>query len=571
MKARRFLAVVLAVTVLLFGLGAGAWWLVWQRSPLQLQHRRLALPRAARFVPRDAAFSFYLLSDPEAPLAYARAVAPASRRRQAGDTLARLRDGAFAAAGLDYDGELADWLGSDTAVWLLADGQAAPAGWVLALASRDGDGARRFLQRFWQTRSLAGTELQISSYRGMGLISGRGALRGQEPLPLATALIDDDLVLLASGRGALEQALDVSQIDELNQAADPRLVERLSRLGDGVALLTGRLEALQTWLAQPLPAGGALVAALRPEGRELVLDGWLQTVTAAAEPLPSLPGAADEGEALLEALHGEADSIALLRNPAQWPEPWRQALLQLQRIGAADAPLPALLLQQAPGVLLWREGADGRLLGTRPAPGDPAGLAPSLLQQGLVAAPLEFDGHPVEVWTRLRVGAAGGRLEATLAAARSEQDGWAWWSDSLEALGRQQRGRGQPRALRARFEALAMPEAALRWAGVGERAQALLQHWAGWRLLSALAGQPLAETVQAVALAVEPESLPKSLPKSLQESQPQPGLLSDLQSDLLSDPLSELQSDPQSDPQSELRSPLRAQALRLRLRLAFGA
>ena len=113
--------------------------------------------------------------------------------------------------------------------------------------------------------------------------------------------------------------------------------------------------------------------------------------------------------------------------------------------------------------------------------------------------------------------------------------------------------------------------AALRWAGVGERAQALLQRWAGWRLLSALAGQPLAETVQAVALAVEPESLPKSLPKSLQESQPQPGLLSDLQSDLLSDPLSELQSDPQSDPQSELRSPLRAQALRLRLRLAFGA
>ena len=539
MKARRFLAVVLAVTVLLFGLGAGAWWLVWQRSPLQLQHRRLELPRAARFVPRDAALSFYLLSDTDGPLAYARAVAPAARRRQAGETLARLRDGAFAAAGLDYDGELADWLGSDTAVWLLADGQAAPAGWVLALASRDGDGARRFLQRFWQTRSLAGTELQISSYRGMGLISGRGALRGQEPLPLATALIDDDLVLLASGRGALEQALDVSQIDELNQAADPSLAERLSRLGEGVALLTGRVEALQTWLAQPLPAGVALVAVLRPEGRELVLDGWLQTVTAAAEPLPSPPAAADGGAALLEALHGEAGSIALLQDPAHWPEAWRQALLQLQQVGAADAALPALLLQQSPGPLLWREGADGRLLGSRAGPSDPAGLAPALLEQGLVAAPLEFEGHPGEVWTRLRAAAAGGRLEATLAAARSVQDGWAWWSESLEALRRQQRGRGQPRALLARLEALALPEAALRWAGSGDPAQALLQRWAGWRRLSALAGQPLAETVQAVALAVQPQSQP--------------------------------QSQPDSQPESQLQSQPQAQELRLRLRLAFGA
>jgi hypothetical protein len=54
--------------------------------------------------------------------------------------------------------------------------------------------------------------LQISSYRGIGVISGRGALIGRDPQPLATALIDDDLLLLASGRGVLEQSLDVSQL-----------------------------------------------------------------------------------------------------------------------------------------------------------------------------------------------------------------------------------------------------------------------------------------------------------------------------------------------------------------------
>ena len=82
MKARPFLAVVLAVALLLLSLAAGGWWLVLQRSPLQLQHQQLVSPRAARFVPRQAALSLYLLSDGEQPVGYARAVAPPRQRRQ---------------------------------------------------------------------------------------------------------------------------------------------------------------------------------------------------------------------------------------------------------------------------------------------------------------------------------------------------------------------------------------------------------------------------------------------------------------------------------------------------------
>jgi hypothetical protein len=518
MKARRFLAVVLAVTLLLLGLAGAAWWLVWQRSPLQLQQRPLTPPRSARFVPRDAALSFYLLSDPEQPLAYARAVAPPRQRRQAAEAVARLRDGAFAAAGLDYTGELADWLGPETGLWVLADQGGEPGGWVLALSSRDNDGARRFLQRFWQTRSLAGTELQISSYRGMGVISGRGALLGRQPIPLATALIDDDLVLLASGRGALEQALDVSQIDALNQAADPLLQRRLDRLGRGMALLVARPDALHSWLgggALPLPGEG-LVAALRPEGRELVLDGWLEPDRSLElDQQPPLPLVGADGQALLTALHGEAAQLALLQDPAQWPDQWQPLLRAL--LGPAGrneaTPLPALLLGAARGPVLWRQDGEGWLLGSGPDQPAPSDLADRLQDLGLVASPLELEGQPVQVWTRLQAPTAQRRrlgspeqLAVTLAAARSEQAGWAWWSDSLEALAQQQQGRHQPTALIHRLQDLALPQAALQWAAVGHPAQDFLGRWSGWRLLAALAGQDFSEPVGSVALAVQPDA-----------------------------------------------------------------
>ncbi len=389
MKARPFLAAVLTAALVLLGLGAGAWWLVLERSPLALQHQPLALPLAARFVPRSAPLTLHWLVGPEAAGSYARAVAPPRQRRSAAEALDRLRDGAFAAAGLDYASELSPWLGGEVSLALLTPpDQVGEPGWVLALRSRDNEGARRFLQRFWQTRSLAGTDLQVSRYRGMGLISGRGALVGESPRPLATALIHDDLVLIASGRGVLEQALDVSQIDELNQAASPPLRQAVARLGQGVALLTARPAALERWLGLPadpqlISPASELVAALSPSGRGLAVDALVQ-LRAPLAPRP-LVGA----EVLQQQLHTPVASLALLQDPATLlgaPEPTPAPAAEAPAFAAAaeGQPLdPVQLADEAPSgveaeapVAVAAEDPQPAPEQARPAPA-PATLAPT--------------------------------------------------------------------------------------------------------------------------------------------------------------------------------------------------
>lgn len=523
MKARPFLAVVLAVALLLLSLAASGWWLVLQHSPLQLQHQALVPPQAARFVPRQAALSLYLLTDGEQPLAYARAVAPARARKQAVATVAGLRDGAFAAAGLDYPSELAPWLGRELGLALLAsEPGAAPDGWLLSLRSRDADGARRFLQRFWQTRSLAGTDLQISSYRGMGLISGRGALVGTTPVPIATALINDDLVLIASGRGVLEQALDVSQIDELNQAASPRFREAVQRLDQGAALLTARPQALGPWLGLPasftVPGGvQELVASLRPDGRSLALDGWLQfSPDGKLQALLPAPASGDAtGAALLEALQAPSDSLALVQQPAGWPVLWQPLLAAV--LQAPEGSLPAQVAAAASGPLLWSESSQGWLLGTAADQPDPAELAGALSAQGLIAAPLPVEGDAsLRVWTRLEAPQGGRRapraepdqLQASLAGARSSQGRLAWWGQTLAVLQEQRDARQPPRLRLEQVAALDLPQAPLQWAMGAGRARTLLQRWSTWQLVSGLAGQPLAPAVQGLSLglAVSPDA-----------------------------------------------------------------
>ena len=513
MKARPFLLAVAAAVLVLLTTALGLWWAMAQQSPLKLVGQPLVLPRAARFVPKDASLSLHWLSDPVRMPAYAQAVAPVSRRRQARDSTQQLRDGAFALAGLDFVGELADWIGPQVSLSLIAPVADVPAGWVLALTSLDQDGAKRFLQRFWQTRSLAGTDLQISRYRGMGLISGRGALLGREPQPIATALIDDDLLLIASSRGVLEQSLDVSQLDALHQLGDAALEADLKQLGRGAALLTADPAAMATWLGIPSSISDrddfvGLVAALEPKGTALNLDAVLRF----RQPLGSAGNGVTLSQSLMRSAGGSASALAVLSDPAALLSPqsedpvaqWLAPVLQetLQTLGAEAA---SAVVGLDAGPLLWEQGKEGWLLGTSSDQPGLEAVDADLQAKGLVRSALPSDGSVLEVWTRLARQQQRGEasLQAQLAVALERESGQDWWGQTLDALTtRQDYSALEPRLdqLQALQDEGAAP-LAQQLALATEPSRAQLQKWRPWSLIQSVAGRPLLPAVQELAVA----------------------------------------------------------------------
>lgn len=517
MKARSFLLAVAAAVLVLLTSALGLWWAMAQQSPLKIVGQALVLPRAARFVPKDASLTLHWLSDPVRMPAYAQAVAPVSRRRQARNSTQQLRDGAFALAGLDFVGELADWIGPQVSLSLLAPVADAPAGWVLALTSLDQDGAKRFLQRFWQTRSLAGTDLQISRYRGMGVISGRGALLGRDPQPIATALIDDDLLLIASSRGVLEQSLDVSQLDALHQLGDSALEADLKQLGRGAALLTADPAAMATWLGMPSSISAredlvGLVAALDPKGTALNLDAVLRF----RQPLGSAGNGITLSHSLMRSAGGSASALAVLSDPAALLSPqsdapvaqWLAPVLQetLQTLGAEGA---SAVVGLDAGPLLWEQGEEGWLLGTSSDQPGLEAVDADLQAKGLVRSALPSDGSALEVWTRLARQRQRGEasLQAQLAVALERESGEDWWGQTLDALTtRQDHAALEPRLdqLRALQDEGAAP-LAQQLALATEPSRAQLQKWRPWSLIQSVAGKPLLPAVQELALAAGPD------------------------------------------------------------------
>lgn len=505
MKARSFLSAVAAGLTALLLLAIGLIWGMDLRSPLHLAEQPLTLPRASLFVPREADFSLHWLADPDRLPAYAQSVAPAADRRGARDAVRQWRDGAFALAGLDYEVELASWLGPELSLTVVSAGS--EPGWVLALTSRDKDGARRFLQRFWQTRSLAGTDLQISSYRGVGLISGRGALVGRNPQPLATALIDDNLLLLASGRGVLEQALDVSQLKDQHQLGDELLQRQVAGFGRGVALMTASPSALQRWMDLPVRVAdrddlAGLVAVLQPDGAELVMNAMLRfSDRFASAPWPPLSDLSPEAG-------GRGLWLALVQNPARLLNPddthplvqWLGPLLedQLRERSAAAA-----VVRLDDGPLLWQQQADGWLLTSRRDRPEQQAVDTELQSAGLSRSELKEAGEPLQVWTRLvrRRGRNSG-LDAQLALVQARTPSLDWWAETLSGLDHRSEIRGlQPRLqqLRSLHTHDQPTHALLLNSGT---ARSILSRWSAWAQLSVMAGQPLQERVQGLALSV---------------------------------------------------------------------
>ena len=517
MKGRSFLLALVAVAMVLLTLALGVWWAMARQSPLRIMDRPLELPRAARFMPSDAALTLHWLVDSRQVPAYAQAVAPVRQRQLVNDSTRQLRDGAFALAGLDFSTELAGWIGPEVSFAVLdapaqQSGEQPKEGWVLALSSRDEDGAKRFLQRFWQTRSLAGTDLQISRYRGMGLISGRGALLGRDPQPIATALIDDDLLLLASGRGVLEQALDVSQLDSQHQLGDPVLAADLQSFGRGAAVLIANPGAMERWLGVPSAITAredlqGLVASLTPQGADLALDA----VVHFREPLIPRVSQLADSDVLLRDAGGDAETVALLTNPAdllaadateplaQWIAPLLRQSIESLSTGAAAA---VAGLDEGP--MLWQQGPQGWVLGTRPNRPDPEVVDQRLQGLGLTGSTLDSEGQPVQVWTRLARQRRRGEesLQAELAVALERHTGVNWWAETLDGL----RRRGESGDLMQRQQQLQELQSASQSALSQQLALAAapsrlhLGQWRPWELVQGVAGRSLLPAVKGLAV-----------------------------------------------------------------------
>jgi hypothetical protein len=246
MKLRSFFTILASVVIalLLVGLG-GLFWLVSGSPLVLLKGGKDATPAAVMFVPKQAPVVTSLLVNPERLVAFRQLVAKPEERRRVRAELKQLQQSLLASTGLNYERDIQPWLGNELtlAVTTLdidrdrANGQ--QPGYLLAMATKDPERSREFLQAFWQKRAITGTDLMFEQYKGVKLIygslipatldsqprqaaqAGKSANRKAQPtdlppLTLASAVVGDKFVLFANSPKVLRDAITNVQAPDLS-------------------------------------------------------------------------------------------------------------------------------------------------------------------------------------------------------------------------------------------------------------------------------------------------------------------------------------------------------------------
>ncbi|AUB41540.1 Protein of unknown function DUF3352 [Nostoc flagelliforme CCNUN1] len=261
-RQRSFIGFIVAGAIALLVIAiAGFYWFS-AKNPANLT-ASTSEPNAAIFVSKLSPVMVSLLVNPDRLQALERE-----------GELSKLKTSLFAKSGIDYKQDLQPWLGNEITLAITSldidrdreNGQ--QPGYLLALATKQPQKSREFVELLFSKRALGGANLAVEQYKGVKLISDNSQ---PEKDLLAGAVVGEGFVLFANDPKVLRDAINNVQAPDLNLTSSPeyqKATKQLPKGGLAVAFLN--LPIVAKWQGLELPEqtydSEIISLALNPKG-----------------------------------------------------------------------------------------------------------------------------------------------------------------------------------------------------------------------------------------------------------------------------------------------------------------
>ncbi len=262
-------------------------------------------PSAAIFVSKQAPIMVSLLVNPDRLEDLAQVVASPKERRKTKDQLNQIKNSVLANTNLDYEQDIKPWVGEEITVAVTStDRDRDPSngqqpGYLLAIATKDAQKSRDFVELLFTKKAIAGANLVIEESNGIRLLSNSPRLQSDnKESGFSGAVVGDDFVLFANHPQVLKEAVNNVQAPDLNLTTSSQYQQALTQLSARkVGLVFLNYPSLSGEKQLDLPTYESQTVAL-----ELNPQGLLAETTIVAgldqEILPSTPTLAQPAKAL---------------------------------------------------------------------------------------------------------------------------------------------------------------------------------------------------------------------------------------------------------------------------------
>ncbi|MEH2081682.1 MAG: DUF3352 domain-containing protein [Nostoc sp.] len=244
-RQRSFIGFIVAGAIALLVIAIASFYWFFAKSPANLIASSSG-PGAAIFVSKLSPAMVSLLTNPDRLQVLERE-----------EELSKLKTSLFAKSGIDYKQDIQPWLGDEITLAITTldidrdseNGQ--QPGYLLALATKQPEKSREFVELLFSKRALAGANLAVEQYKGVKLISDNS--QPEENL-LAGAVVGESFVLFANDPKVLRDAINNVQAPDLNLTSSPEYQKATKeRLKEGLAVAFLNLPIVAKWQGLELP------------------------------------------------------------------------------------------------------------------------------------------------------------------------------------------------------------------------------------------------------------------------------------------------------------------------------
>ncbi|MDZ8032568.1 DUF3352 domain-containing protein [Nostoc sp. DedSLP04] len=244
-RQRSFIGFIVAGAIALLVIAIAGFYWFFAKSPANLIASSSG-PGAAIFVSKLSPAMVSLLTNPDRLQALERE-----------EELSKLKTSLFAKSGIDYKQDIQPWLGDEITLAITSldidrdpeNGQ--QPGYLLALATKQPEKSREFVELLFSKRALAGANLAVEQYKGVKLISDNSQ---PERDLLAGAVVGEGFVLFANDPKVLRDAINNVQAPDLNLTSSPEYKKATKeRLKGGLAVAFLNLPIVAKWQGLELP------------------------------------------------------------------------------------------------------------------------------------------------------------------------------------------------------------------------------------------------------------------------------------------------------------------------------
>ncbi|MFW9257145.1 DUF3352 domain-containing protein [Nostoc sp. CALU 546] len=293
-RQRSFIGFIVAGAIALLVIAIAGFYWFFAKSPANLIASNSG-PGAAIFVSKLSPAMVSLLTNPDRLQVLERE-----------EELSKLKTSLFAKSGIDYKQDIQPWLGNEITLAITTldidrdpeNGQ--QLGYLLALATKQPEKSREFVELLFSKRALAGANLAVEQYKGVKLISDNQEVITEEKIQnpkskiqnyLAGAVVGEGFVLFANDPKVLRDAINNVQAPDLNLTSSPEYQKARKELPKGgLAIAFLNLPIVAKWqgleLSEQTYDSEIISLALNPKG--LLAETTFLTSSEIVPPSPPL-------------------------------------------------------------------------------------------------------------------------------------------------------------------------------------------------------------------------------------------------------------------------------------------